>query len=73
MACRPFQFFDPTPAVDLSCNAHRVERTNRDVRLDGMEHFYAVIQLVGRSSMVQNDRVADLALGTLPSPIRPDL
>ena len=61
------------PAVDLSCNAHRVERTNRDVRLDGMEHFYAVIQLVGRSSMVQNDRVADLALGTLPSSIRPDL
>jgi AraC family transcriptional regulator, positive regulator of tynA and feaB len=53
------------PAVDLSCNAHRVERTNRDVRLDGMEHFYAVIQLVGRSSMVQNDRVADLALGDI--------
>lgn len=22
-------------AVDLSCNAHRVERTHRDVRLDG--------------------------------------
>jgi len=60
-------------ALDLGCNAHRVERTPRDVRLDGMEHFYAVIQLVGRSSMVQNDRVADLALGTLPSSIRPDL
>jgi AraC family transcriptional regulator, positive regulator of tynA and feaB len=53
------------PAVDLSCNAHRVERTNRDVRLDGMEHFYAVIQLVGGSAMVQNDRVADLALGDI--------
>jgi hypothetical protein len=24
--------------VDLSFNAHRVERTNRDVRLDGIEH-----------------------------------
>jgi AraC family transcriptional activator of tynA and feaB len=52
-------------AVDLSCNAHRVERTYQDVRLDGMEHFYAVIQLDGRSSMVQNDRVADLALGDI--------
>lgn len=52
-------------AVDLSCNAHRVERTNRDIRLDGMQHFYAVIQLAGRSSMVQNDRVVDLALGNI--------
>jgi AraC-like DNA-binding protein len=54
-----------SPAVALSCNAHRVERTNRDVRLDGMEHFYALIPLAGRSSMVQNDRVVDLALGNI--------
>jgi AraC family transcriptional regulator, positive regulator of tynA and feaB len=39
--------------VDLSCNAHFVERTNRDVRLDGMGHYYAVIQVSGRSTMVQ--------------------
>jgi AraC family transcriptional activator of tynA and feaB len=51
--------------VDLSCNAHRVERTHRDVRLDGMEHYYALIQFSGRSTMVQNDRVADLAVGDI--------
>ena len=51
--------------VDLSCNAHRVERTNRDVRLDGMEHYYALIQFSGRSTMVQNNRVAELALGDI--------
>jgi hypothetical protein len=34
-------------AVDLSCsNTDRIERTQRDVRSDGMEHFYALIPLV---------------------------
>src|SRR5271163_4602008 len=51
--------------VDLSFNAHRVERTNRDVRLDGMEHYYALIQFSGRSTLVQNDRVAELAVGDI--------
>jgi AraC-like DNA-binding protein len=51
--------------VDLSCNAHRVERTYRDVRLDGMEHYYALIQFSGQSTMVQNDRVAELAVGDI--------
>jgi AraC family transcriptional regulator, positive regulator of tynA and feaB len=50
-------------AVDLSCNAQRVERTSRDVRRDGMEHYYAMVQLAGRSTMIQNDRVAELAAG----------
>ena len=50
-------------AVDLSCNALRVERTSRDARLDGMEHYYAVVQLAGRSTMSQNDRVAELTPG----------
>jgi AraC family transcriptional regulator, positive regulator of tynA and feaB len=51
--------------VDLSCNAPRVDRTNRDARLDGMEHYYAIIQVSGRSTMVQNDRVAELAVGDI--------
>jgi AraC family transcriptional activator of tynA and feaB len=50
-------------AVDLSCNADRVERTQQDVRLDSMEHYYAVFQLVGRSTLIQNDRVTPLAVG----------
>jgi AraC family transcriptional regulator, positive regulator of tynA and feaB len=51
-------------AVDLSCNADRVERTQQDVRLDSMEHYYSVFQLSGRSrskSLIQ------------PSPIPPPL
>jgi AraC-like DNA-binding protein len=57
-------------AVDLSCNAHRIERTNRDVRLDSMEHYgtedyYVVIQVSGRSTLLQNDRVLDLAVGDI--------
>src|SRR5258705_2663878 len=51
--------------VDLSFNGHRVERTNRDVRLDGIEHYCALIQFSGRSTMVQNDRVAELAVGDI--------
>jgi AraC family transcriptional activator of tynA and feaB len=50
-------------AVDLSCNAPRIERTGRDVRLDGMEHYYAIVQVAGRTTMIQNDRVAELAAG----------
>jgi AraC-like DNA-binding protein len=30
-----------------------------------MEHYYALIQLSGRSTMVQNDRAADLAVGDI--------
>jgi AraC family transcriptional activator of tynA and feaB len=52
-------------AVDLSCNVHRIERTSRDARLDGMENYYAIIQLTGRSKMIQNDRVAELAAGDI--------
>jgi AraC-like DNA-binding protein len=50
-------------AVDLTCNAHRVERTLRDAHIDSMEHYYAVFQLDGRSTMIQNDRVTELAVG----------
>jgi len=50
-------------AVDASCNVHRVERTNRDVRLDGMEYYYALLQLGGRTTIIQNDRVSELGVG----------
>jgi AraC family transcriptional activator of tynA and feaB len=50
-------------AVDLCCNAQRVERTHRDIRLDGMDHYYAIFQIVGRSTVIQNDRAAELAVG----------
>jgi AraC-like DNA-binding protein len=50
-------------AVDLSCNAHRVERTHGDVRLDGMDFYYAAFQFGGHSAMTQNDHVVELDVG----------
>jgi AraC family transcriptional activator of tynA and feaB len=49
--------------VNLSCNAPRVERTHRDVRFDGMEHYYAIFQMAGQSTVVQNDQAVELAVG----------
>jgi AraC family transcriptional regulator, positive regulator of tynA and feaB len=50
-------------AVDVSCNAHRFERTERDVRLDDMDHYKAVFQVAGQSSICQNDQCVQLAVG----------
>jgi AraC-like DNA-binding protein len=50
-------------AMDLTCNAYRVERTQRDARLDDMEHYYAAIQIAGGSTMIQNDQVLQLSVG----------
>ena len=50
-------------ATDLSMTAHRAERTHRDVRLDGIEHYYAVFQPTGRSTVIQNDHTTELAVG----------
>jgi AraC family transcriptional activator of tynA and feaB len=52
-------------AVDLSCNAQRIERTCRDARLDGTDHYGAIFQFDGRSTLVQNDRVTELAVGDI--------
>lgn len=50
-------------AMDLSCNAHRVERTYHDVRLDGREHYYAIFQIAGHSTIVQGSEAASLTAG----------
>ena len=50
-------------AIDICSNARRYERTPRDVRLDDMDHYKAVFQLAGQSTIYQNDRVAHLAVG----------
>jgi AraC family transcriptional regulator, positive regulator of tynA and feaB len=49
--------------VDLSCNAHRVERTQRDTRIDGVDHYFALFQVAGASRIVQNDRAMQLIVG----------
>lgn len=50
-------------AVDLSCSAHRFERTHRDVRLDARDHYYAVFQITGHSKIQQNDQTVELGVG----------
>jgi AraC family transcriptional regulator, positive regulator of tynA and feaB len=50
-------------ASDISNNIRRCERTQRDVRLDGVDHCYALFQIVGRSTIIQNDHAVTLAVG----------
>jgi AraC family transcriptional regulator, positive regulator of tynA and feaB len=50
-------------AVDLSFNAHRLERTYQDVRADAMDHYYAVFQMTGQSRIIQNDLTIELSVG----------
>lgn len=44
-------------------NAHRIERTQRDVRLDDVEFYHAVFQTIGRSTVIQNGQAATLDVG----------
>jgi AraC family transcriptional regulator, positive regulator of tynA and feaB len=50
-------------ASDISNNIRRCERTQRDVRLDGVDHCYALFQMAGRSTIIQNDHAVALAAG----------
>jgi AraC family transcriptional regulator, positive regulator of tynA and feaB len=50
-------------AVDICCNAHRFERTHGDVRLDNRDHYKAVFQVAGQSTIYQNDQCVRLAVG----------
>jgi AraC family transcriptional activator of tynA and feaB len=50
-------------ALNIGCNAHRIERTHRDVRLDGADHYFAVFQVGGHSAMTHNDQAVRLAVG----------
>jgi AraC family transcriptional regulator, positive regulator of tynA and feaB len=44
-------------------NANRVQRTQRDVRLDGVEDYFIVLQVVGQSTILRNDQVVTLDVG----------
>ncbi|MCC8953513.1 helix-turn-helix domain-containing protein [Bradyrhizobium sp. Pear77] len=60
-------------ASDISNNVRRCERSQRDVRLDGVDHYYAVFQIAGRSTIIQNENAATLVPGdvTLLDSARP--
>jgi hypothetical protein len=59
---RPVSIFG-FATLDLGCNAARVERTYRDTRPDGADHYASVFQVAGRSTMTQNDQTLQLAVG----------
>jgi AraC family transcriptional regulator, positive regulator of tynA and feaB len=53
-------------ALDIGCNAHPMpacERTYRDVRLDSVDHYFAVFQVGGQSAMTHNDQAVRLDVG----------
>jgi AraC family transcriptional regulator, positive regulator of tynA and feaB len=52
-------------ALDIGCNAQRVERTYRDVRLDGADHYFAVFPIDGQLAMTHNDQAVRLAPGDI--------
>jgi AraC family transcriptional activator of tynA and feaB len=50
-------------AVDVACNGNRIDRTQRDIRLDGMDLYGAVFQVAGRSTVSNNNQTVQLAKG----------
>jgi AraC-like DNA-binding protein len=50
-------------AMDLTCNATRVERTELDIRGDDMEYYYVTVQDAGESTIIHDDRVVNVAAG----------
>lgn len=50
-------------ALDIGSNAPRTERTQRDVRLDDVEFYHPIFQVVGRSTILQNDQAVTLDVG----------
>jgi AraC family transcriptional regulator, positive regulator of tynA and feaB len=49
--------------LDVSCNADQIERTVQDTRLDGREHYYALLQVTGHMTVSQNDQTGQVTVG----------
>jgi AraC family transcriptional regulator, positive regulator of tynA and feaB len=52
-------------ARDRGCHAHRLERTFRDVRRDGSDHYLILFQVAGQSAVSQIERAAQLTVGDI--------
>jgi AraC family transcriptional regulator, positive regulator of tynA and feaB len=50
-------------AMDLTCNATRVERTELDIRRDDMAYYYVTVQAAGESTIIHDDRVVNVTAG----------
>src|ERR1700753_1647918 len=59
---RPISVGGLTAAV-VGSNAHRVERTHRDVRLDGANHYVVLFHVAGRSAMTHNEEAVPFDVG----------
>ena len=59
---RPISVGGLTAAV-VGSNAHRVERTHRDVRLDGANHYFALFHVAGQSAMTHNEEAVRFDVG----------
>jgi AraC family transcriptional regulator, positive regulator of tynA and feaB len=71
---RPIEVFG-FKALETGCNAGRMERNHRDARLDGVDHYFVIFSLAGRSFIAQNDQtqllgVGDVALIDATRPIK---
>jgi AraC family transcriptional activator of tynA and feaB len=52
-------------AVDLTCNAARLERTEMDIRRDNMEYYFVTVRDTGESIVIHNDRVVNITAGDI--------
>jgi len=50
-------------AAEVGSNARVVERTQRDVRVDGADHYVVLFQLAGRSAMTHNEEAVRFGAG----------
>src|SRR5258706_12719375 len=50
-------------AAEVGSNAHVVERTHRDVRVDGADHYVVLFQLAGRLAMTYNEEAVRFGVG----------
>jgi hypothetical protein len=50
-------------ARDHGCYALRLERTQRDVRLNGADHYLILFQVAGQSALTQIDQTVQLTAG----------
>lgn len=50
-------------AAEVGSNAHVIERTRRDVRVNGADHYVVLFQLAGRSAMTHNDEAVRFGAG----------
>ena len=50
-------------SADPGCSDQEVERSYRDVRCDGADHYLIIFQVAGQTAMTQIDQAAQLAVG----------